>query len=444
MDYEYDAAALAALSGPEGVGFLTGKAGTGKSTLVDHWRNTAAPDNTIVLAPTGVAALNVKGGETIHRFIHAKPGMTPRTAHAKGASMARDGLYRALECIVVDEAGMARADLIDCLDMFLKGARKSRRPFGGVRIDMVGDLAQLPPVVTDDDRPMFSGEPWAGPWFFQSRVLAPIVAGHGPFGMDFAELTRVHRQSDPTFTGALNALRDGRPDERALSVINSRVGASYTGSTPVLAATNRRADQINRAMMSRLPGPETRVDAMWSGEWPRNLDPAPRTLALRAGARVMMLSNDASGLWANGSMGTLQAMDGDVALVLLDTGVEIRVGRHKWPMVRNRLVHEDGEARVEPVEVGTYRQLPLRPAWAVTIHKSQGRTLERMRLELPAWPLPADGQAYVALSRAVSLDGLSLNRPLTAADVHADRSAVAFMGTARLGLPRPEMQEALF
>lgn len=217
--------------------------------------------------------------------------------------------------------------------------------------------------------------------------------------------------------------------------------APYTASTPVLAATNRRVDQINGAMMAGLPGPEVHVDAMWGGEWPRNLDPAPRSLALRPGARVMTLANDPDGLWANGTLGTLEGFDSDdVAVVRLDSGVEVSIGRHRWPMVRNRLV----DGRVEPVEVGTYIQLPLRPAWAVTIHKSQGRTLDRMRLELPAWPLPADGQAYVALSRVRTLEGLSLNRPLEAADVHASRDAVAFMARCRGGLPAPETQEFLF
>lgn len=271
---------------------------------------------------------------------------------------------------------MARADLIDCLDRFLQGARRSRLPFGGVRVDMVGDPAQLPPVVTDDDRPLFSGEPWKGPWFFQSRVLAPIIAGRGPFPMDFAELGRVHRQADPAFAGALDSLRAGHAARDALSLLNGRVDAPYTASTPVLAATNRRVDQINGAMMAGLPGPEVRVDAMWGGEWPRNLDPAPRSLALRPGARVMTLANDPDGLWANGTLGTLEGFDSDdVAVVRLDSGVEVSIGRHRWPMVRNRLV----DGRVEPVEVGTYIQLPLRPAWAVTIHKSQGRTLDRMR-----------------------------------------------------------------
>lgn len=441
MEYEYDGRALAMLDQPTGVGFLAGRAGTGKSTLIDHWRRTTAPANTIMLAPTGVAALNIDGGETIHRFIHAKPGMTPRDARAKGSSLSRDPLYRALDHIIVDEAAMARADLIDCLDQFLQGARRSRSPFGGVRVDMVGDPAQLPPVVTDDDRPLFSGEPWKGPWFFQSRVLAPVIAGRGPFPMDFAELGRVHRQADPAFAGALDSLRAGHAARDALSLLNGRVDAPYTASTPVLAATNRRVDQINGAMMAGLPGPEVRVDAMWGGEWPRNLDPAPRSLALRPGARVMTLANDPDGLWANGTLGTLEGFDSDdVAVVRLDSGVEVSIGRHRWPMVRNRLV----DGRVEPVEVGTYIQLPLRPAWAVTIHKSQGRTLDRMRLELPAWPLPADGQAYVALSRVRTLEGLSLNRPLAAADIHASRDAVAFMARCRAGLPAPETQGSLF
>ncbi len=178
-DLTFDAKALAMLSEPQGVSFLTGKAGTGKSTLVNHWRSTLAPRNTLTLAPTGIAALNVNG-TTIHRFIHAKPGVTPAEAARKGRENARDPLYRMLGAIVIDEVSMVRADLMDCLDRFLQGARGDDRPFGGLRTILVGDLAQLPPVVDErrEGAAFRPGGQWDGPWFFQS-TRSPACSTRG-------------------------------------------------------------------------------------------------------------------------------------------------------------------------------------------------------------------------------------------------------------------------
>ena len=425
-DADFEPAALDMLAHGPQVVFLTGKAGTGKSTLVNHWLAHHAPANTLTLAPTGIAALNLTGGETIHRFMHARPGVTVDQARASGAKRRRDPLYPALDALVVDEVSMVRADLMDCLDAFLSAARGSKRPFGGVRMVLVGDLMQLPPVVSREEAAAFSGDPWPGPWFFDSAAVRRAIAD-GVFAS--CSLERVHRQSDPVFVGALNAIRDGDASPSVLSVVNARAGAAPAEGAVVLAATNRRADMVNAARLGVLPysGSVWRADIR--GEWSKALRPAPEILDVRAGERVMMVANEPSGLYANGSMGVVEGFEGDLPVVLRDDGPAVEVALHDGQVTAARAVDDPdtGERRLETYVVGSYRQLPLKPGWAVTVHKSQGQTFDRVHLELPPGPLFADGQAYVALSRVRSLAGLSMNRPLRPRDVHADRGALAFL-----------------
>ena len=196
--YHYDADALRALDDPRSTGFLTGKAGAGKSTLIRHWRSLHPNRNILTLAPTGIAALNVQG-VTMHRFMHAGPSITPAKAAAKGRELSGDRLYRALDAIVLDEVSMARADLMDCLDRFLKGARESRLPFGGVKMILTGDLAQLPPVIDmrgPEARVFRPGGQWEGPWFFQSKAIRTVM---DKGLLDGVMLEGVHRRSDPLF-----------------------------------------------------------------------------------------------------------------------------------------------------------------------------------------------------------------------------------------------------
>ena len=199
--YHYDADALRALDDPRSTVFLTGKAGAGKSTLIRHWRSLHPNRNILTLAPTGIAALNVQG-VTMHRFMHAGPSITPAKAAAKGRELSGDRLYRALDAIVLDEVSMARADLMDCLDRFLKGARESRLPFGGVKM-------------------ILTGGQWEGPWFFQSKAIRTVM---DKGLLDGVMLEGVHRQSDPLFKAALDDLRDGRPSSRTLALLNRTVG----------------------------------------------------------------------------------------------------------------------------------------------------------------------------------------------------------------------------
>ena len=215
-DRDFEPAALDALDGTTHV-FLTGRAGTGKSTLINHWiRTRGRGGRTLTCAPTGIAALNA-GGVTIHQLIHAGPDITPERAAAEGRRHAGDPLYRILDTLVIDEVSMLRADLADSLDRFLKGARRSRQPFGGIRLIMVGDLAQLPPIVTKEDGKRFDGGEWDGPWFFQSHAVQTILDDNRLQGV---ELTRAHRQTDRAFLDALDDMRDGHPAPGTLAMLN--------------------------------------------------------------------------------------------------------------------------------------------------------------------------------------------------------------------------------
>jgi hypothetical protein len=307
-------------------------------------------------------------------------------------------------------------------------------------------------VVTREDAKAFDGSIWPGPWFFQSHAMAEVMKGLD-VGLRGIELTEIHRQSDPAFIAALNALRDGRPSRGSLATLNARVAPMGADCGIVLAATNRRADVINAAMLARLPGPSDVFTAQIGGEWAKSLRPAPERLETRPGMRVMMLTNDQGGLWANGSMGELLRVEDGVAEIRLDDGSIIEVGQHSWEVTRpvvREVEMNDGAGgtrkrkRLDSVVIGSYRQMPFAPGWAVTIHKSQGKSFERCRIELPPGPLFAAGQAYVALSRATGLDGLTLSRPLYPRDVIADPAALGFLEELRKGFPQPAVQEGLF
>jgi hypothetical protein len=447
---------------------VSGRAGTGKSTLLLHHLAEADLSRTVVLAPTGVAALNV-GGETIHRFFRMWPGQTPAEAAASGRRLAgtpEAATYQRLETMIVDEVSMVRADLLDAVDEFCRAVRRSPEPFGGVRLVAFGDLYQLPPVVTPAERSLFTDH-YGSPYFFSSHVVERLRGEDDLEDVTFVELEKVYRQADQGFVDLLNAVRTKRIGDDDLARINARVvdaQALLDGPDPplYLTTTNARASQVNAEQLARLPGRRVRAVAEVDGGFPDSHRPTDPELVLAVGARVMLLTNDSGGRWVNGSTGTLVAID-DAAgrnpragagrsrgpgrgsddetaddlevVVRLDDGGQVRVGPHTWEVGYSRWDADAGRIVREPA--GSFTQLPLRLAWALTIHKAQGKTFDRVVVDFERAAFE-HGQAYVALSRVRSLDGLALARPLRAGDVRLDRRIEKFLTGIEVQIARKE------
>ena len=396
--------------------FVTGRAGTGKSTLLEHFRANTSRDP-VVLAPTGVAALNVHG-QTVHRFFGFGVDTTPEKVQASRTRPRHPELYRKLATIVIDEVSMLRADLLDCIDLFLrKHGPKRGAMFGGVQMVFVGDLYQLPPVVTGNEREIFRTV-YETPYFFSARALAGE-------DLEIVELEKVYRQKDADFVALLNRIRNDSVDEDDVARLNARLDPAFEPAHDVfhvsLTTTNRNADRINETRLAALPGRTHVSRADVTGDFGREHYPTATELAFKEGAQVMMLNNDAAGRWVNGSIGTIESLerdeDGtDCLFVRLRDGEDlVDVRPHTWDLVRFALA--DGRIVSEPI--GYFTQLPFRLAWAVTIHKSQGKTFERIVVDLERGAF-APGQTYVALSRCTSFEGIVLRRPIAKSSIRTD------------------------
>lgn len=420
--------ALELLEGGENL-FLTGRAGTGKSTLIRQFLASTSR-RVVVAAPTGIAALNV-GGYTIHRLL----SLTATTTLEE----VRSGRYRpgrfaktlaSLQTLIVDEASMVRADLFDLLTAVLERfGPHPGRPWGGVQLVLVGDLHQLPPVVTDREEEYFRTR-YASPFFFSAdsyrAELFPTV-----------ELTTVFRQAgDDRLTAILNALREGALLGHAMAELNERTDAEFQPPAGelwlTLTPTNRLATARNRQRLEQLDTPEHLSTATRTGDLSTLDEPADATLHLKVGAQVMMLTNDPADRWVNGTLGRIEHIDpgaggGELSVVVTFTdGSAAEVGPYVWEATRPTVA--GGSLRHEVV--GTFTQLPLRLAWAITIHKSQGQTLDRVLVDLTGGTFSA-GQVYVALSRCTSMAGLVLRRPVLAKDLKSDRRITRFLASAR-------------
>lgn len=407
--------------------FLTGKAGTGKTTFLRQLKE-RSPKRMIVVAPTGVAAINA-GGVTIHSFFQFPlapyvPGSSFNTKDERFRfSKEKKRIIRTLDLLVIDEISMVRADLLDQIDAVLRLHKDRNRPFGGVQLLMIGDLSQLAPVARESDWTLLR-EYYTTPYFFGSKALQQTK--HVTI-----ELQHVYRQTDTTFVDILNEVRENRLTANGLAMLNSRYckEEKVLNSEGVIRLTthNLTANNYNEQRMDSLKGKRYTYEAEITGTFPESSYPAEKTLELKNGCQVMFLKNDTQGArYYNGKLGIITSLDDDHIKVRgLDDDTEVEVTPDVWTNARYVIDKETKEIR-EEID-GEFRQYPLRLAWAITVHKSQGLTFDRAVIDVNA--AFAAGQVYVALSRLRSLEGLLLTAPLSPAAVKTDVAVTQYMNT---------------
>ena len=408
--------------------FLTGKAGTGKTTFLKYITQTTTK-RFVVLAPTGVAAINA-GGSTIHSFFQlplcpylpdVKELVTEYQMPERYRSLRKERvkIIRTLDLLIIDEISMVRADLLDAVDMTMRKYRRNDKPFGGVQLLMIGDAQQLSPVVKETER-QYMSQVYPSPYFFHSKALRQL-------SYVTIELQKVHRQKDEDFLEILNAVRENRMTPQLLNKLNQRVGAEprqmEDGTEPIRLTThNARADEVNARKLSQLPDESVTFTANVDGDFPETAYPADYELTLKPGAQVMFIRNDSDGQYYNGKLGRVEKIAKGVVTIVDSSGLEIAVTPVEWQNAQYELDDDSGE--ICQNVVGTFRQFPLRIAWAITIHKSQGLTFDDVIIDAGA--AFAFGQIYVALSRCRSLEGITLESPIYSTGIYKDQHVAAF------------------
>ena len=411
--------------------FLTGKAGTGKSTFLKYiCANTKKKH--VVLAPTGIAAINA-GGSTLHSFF--KLPFYPLLPDDPNFSLQRGRIHEffkytkphrklleELELVIIDEISMVRADIIDAVDRILRVySRNLREPFGGKQILLVGDVFQLEPVVKGDEREILNRF-YPTPYFFSARVF-------GQIDLVSIELQKVYRQTDSKFIHVLDHIRNNTVGSTELQLLNTRYGTQIEQSEAdmyiTLATRRDNVDYINDKKLAELPGDPVTFYGEIMGDFPESSLPTSQELVLKPGAQIIFIKNDFDRRWVNGTIGIVSGFDEieETLYVITDDGKECDVKPEHWKNIRYK--YNEKKKEIEEEVLGTFSQFPVRLAWAITVHKSQGLTFSRVVIDFTGGVF-AGGQAYVALSRCTSLEGIQLKKPINRADIFVRQEIVNF------------------
>lgn len=400
--------------------YITGKAGTGKSVLLEYLvkytRKTVA-----VTAPTGIAALNVNG-MTVHSFFRFAPDIID--PENLDIDYKTKDILSQMDAIIIDEVSMMRVDLMEGINRKLQLAKKNELPFGGIQMILFGDLYQLPPVITDGELQNYLHQTYGGIYFFNAPVFQKKA-------LKIYELNNIFRQKDPEFRAMLNAIRFGDSSDEVLDKINERTNIRLPEDGYItLAGTNSAVSHINQKKLDELDGEEFTYIADIEGDIKESSFPTEKYLKLKVGAQVMMLKNDTERprRWANGTLGTITSLDKEVVKVLIN-GKELSLTRANWEKIRYDYDHEVKALTKQIVSV--FNQIPMRLAWAITVHKSQGQTYESAVIDMTGGAF-AHGQTYVALSRCKSLEGLYLKSRIRPEDIIIDQEIINFMKQAEI------------
>ena len=436
-------AALELLENGQDHVFLTGNAGTGKSTLLKYFIcNTQK--KVVVLSPTGVAALNV-GGSTIHKFFGFSSDVTVSTVRR----VRNPDVIDEVDIIVIDEVSMVRADLMDCIDVALRLNRGNDIPFGNVKMVFMGDLFQLPPVVVANEKEIFKTI-YDSPYFFDAKVFRKIL-------FDFIELTSIFRQKDESFVKILNEVRNKKMSIFSLIALNKRVRTNYSPTADdgyiYLTTTNAKVKQINVDYIDSIKSDPVISYARITGDVPQAYHVVDDKLIMKENAQVMICMNDPDGRWVNGTTGKIVGFVEGVPLVDLDNGGIYPIGPHEWKITEYALQSErhrrdefgkivkdrygdpivEEESKIVSVTIGVFTQIPLKVCKAITVHKAQGKTFNKVLLDVDTGTF-SHGQLYVALSRCTALEGLLLKKEIEQWHVQIDPRVVGFMKALRANL----------
>ncbi len=403
--------------------FITGRAGTGKSTLLAYARS-ITKKKMAILAPTGVAAVNING-QTIHSFFGFKPDIT--LAKVNRVSGNRRDLYKNLDTIIIDEISMVRADLLDCVDKFLRlNGKNKNASFGGIQMIFIGDLYQLPPVITGKEKNIFT-EQYKSGYFFSAFAFQG-------FDMEFIELEKIYRQKDEKFINLLNSIRNNSATPNDLALLNKRFDPYFKPDADdfyvYLTTTNDLSRQINDEHLKKIKGDACYFAGQIRGEFDSKYLPTDVSLSVKIGAQVMLLNNDSQGRWINGSIGKIIDIDdnknggADIIAVELESGATVEVLPYEWTIYS--YAYNPRLNILETETVGSFSQYPLKLAWSLTIHKSQGKTFPRVIIDIGRGTF-AHGQMYVALSRCISLEGLVLKKEIKKQHIFIDWRVADFV-----------------